>query len=200
MSGETVVVISYGMGGDAIDKPASGGYGEDYLKARVQKLPGTDTLRSVYNWYQTQQIVDDIRAVKRANPKAKIAIGGDSLGDNELGDIVAALAEIGIEVDLIFGFQGSEWGKHTKITANVKRALIIFNPVGIETGWLGAYALPLVEPPVVAEGEDLYDGKWRTGNGGKTQVRYVPIQAPHPDDWGDAQNIAFQEIEQLAKA
>jgi hypothetical protein len=198
MSG-TFVLISYGMGGDWIDKAASGGYGEDYLRDRCKKI-GVNTLNSVYQWSDTQRRFDDVRRIKHINPTAKIALGGDSLGDNELGDDVAALAQIGIEVDLIFGFQGSEWGKHTQITPNVKRALIIYNPNVIMTAGLGAYALPLVEPPVVATGESLYDGKWRVGNGGKTQVRYVQIEAPHPDDWGVAQDIAYHEILQLSKA
>lgn len=198
MSDSTFVLVSYGMGGDSIDRVASNGGGEDYLKARCDKLTGVNTVNSVYQWSDTQRRFDDVRRIKHLNPAAKIALGGDSLGDNELGDDVAYLEQVGIEVDLIFGFQGSEWGKHTQITANVKKALIIYNPNAIMTAGLGAYALPLVEPPVVAPGESLYDGKWRTGNGGKTQVRYVQIEAPHPDDWGVAQDLAFAEIKLLA--
>ncbi len=63
---------------------------------------------------------------------------------------------------------------------------------------LGAYPLPLDVPPVVPPGQNLYDGRWRTGNNGKTQVRYVQIEAPHPDDWGEAQDIVFAEIRRLA--
>ena len=199
MSG-TFVLISYGMGGDAIDAAASSGGGEDYLKARCKKLPNVHTVNSVYQWSDTQQRYNDVRAIKRANPSAKIVLVGDSLGDNEIGDDLAYLEQAGIEVDLVCGFQGSVWGKHTQITANCKRALIIFNPVWLETMGLGDYPLPLVKPPILKDGESLFDGKWRTGNDGKTQVRYVQIEAPHPDDWGLAQDLAFHEIAALAKA
>lgn len=193
---DTYAFVSYGMGGDAIDKAASNGGGEDYLVTRLKKI-GVKTSNSPYNWYQTQAIVDDI--LRLVPPTAKIALGGDSLGDNELGDIVQALKGHRL-VDLIFGFQGSEWGKHTSISDNVHRAIIIFNPIGIETAFLGSYALPLDIPPVVPEGQNLYDGRWYLGNNGKTWVRYVQIEAPHPDDWGEAQDIAYSAVKQLVGA
>lgn len=187
---------SYGMGGKAIDEAASSGGGEDYFVSR-QKAIGIKTLNSPYNWDQIATIAAD--ALQIVPMTARLALYGDSLGDNELGDLLAMLEAKRI-IDLICGFQGSTWGRHTSITDNCKRALIIFNPVGIETGFLGDYALPLVVPPIVAAGESLYDGKWRLGNNGKTWVRYVQIEAPHPDDWGVAQDLAFAEIKALQTA
>jgi hypothetical protein len=188
---DTYALVSYGMGGKAIDESASGGGGEDYLVARLEAI-GVKTINSPYNWYQTQTIVDDVLQVI---PKdARIALVGDSLGDNELGDILAALKGRRT-IDLIGGFQGSEWGKHTTIPGDCAKAIIIYNPNVLMTGGLGAYALPLDVPPDVPS---LYDGRWYTGNNGKTQVRYVQIEAPHPDDWGEAQDIVFSAIKQLA--
>jgi len=194
---EVCVSISYGMGGDSIDRAAASGGGEDYLAARCKKA-GINTLNSVYNWYQVQNIFNDLHAAKKRG--AKIAAVGDSLGDNELGDIVHSLKQAGTEVDFIGGFQGSEWGKHTSISDNVKRALIIYNPKCWQTFGLGCYALPLDVPPHVPAGHSLYDGKWYLGNNGKTWVRYVQIEAPHPDDWGLAQDLVFAELKQLQKA
>ncbi len=192
------VCISYGMGGKAIDWSASNGGGEDYLKDRCRKA-GMNTLNSVYNWYMTQQIVDDSLRFKRLNPTAKFGFVGDSLGDNELGDVAAALNGH-MEIDYIGGFQGSVWGKHTSIPANVKRATIIYNPCWIATGGLGDYPLPLVVPAPVEAGGVWNDGKWRLGNNGKTWVRYVQIEAPHPDDWGVAQDIVFHDLKQYVGA
>ena len=196
MSNEVIAAVSYGMGGDAIDSAASSGGGEDYFVARL-KAKKVDTLNSVYNWDQLQQIVDDVCAARRKNPAVKIVLSGDSLGDNELGDLLVAFEQAGIQIDLIAGFQGSEWGKHTSITENCKRALIIFNPNWIETMGLGDYALPLVIPPTAA---DIYDGIWHLGNNGKTWVRYVELNVPHPGDWGQAQDLAFNEIMKLQAA
>jgi hypothetical protein len=191
---EVCVAVSYGMGGDSIDRIASNGGGEDYLVSRL-KQQKINTLNSVYNWDQTQKIVEDLAVA--AKRKAKIAAVGDSLGDNELGDIVHSLKSAGIAVDFIGGFQGSEWGKHTSISDNVKRALIIYNPIPWETFGLGCFPLPLDAPPAIPVGQSLYDGAWRLGNNGKTWVRYVQIKALHPDDWGMAQDIVFAELKQL---
>lgn len=192
------VCISYGMGGKAIDWAASNGGGEDYLKARCNKVK-INTLNSVYNWYMLQQIVDDLRKAKRANPSCKVGLVGDSLGDNELGDLCADLEGV-MEIDYIGGFQGSVWGKHTYITPNCKRATIIYNPCWIATGGLGDFPLPLVTPAPVEAGGVWNDGKWRLGNNGKTWVRYVQIEAPHPDDWGVAQDLVFADLKQYVGA
>ncbi len=193
---EVYAIGSYGMGGKAIDEAASSGGGEDYLVGRLKSV-GIKTINSPYNWYQTATIVAD--ATQIVPITAKLALFGDSLGDNELGDILAELEGKRV-ADLIVGFQGSEWGRHTTIPDNCKKAVIIYNPDAFETAGLGAYPLPLDVPPIVPEGQSLYDGTWRTGNNGKTLVRYVQIQAPHPDDWGMAQDIGFSEIKQLAAA
>jgi|GEM_PF-3008312 hypothetical protein len=190
----THVAISFGLGGSAVDDAISGGYGENYLVRRCRALPNADVMNSPYEWSDAQKIYDDIM---RHPPTDRFALVGDSLGDNELGDILAALKGRRT-VDLIGGFQGSEWGKHTTIPDNCRKAILIFNPIWFETMGLGAYPLPLDVPPVVPPGQNLYDGRWRTGNNGKTQVRYVQIEAPHPDDWGEAQDIVFAEIRRLA--
>jgi hypothetical protein len=183
------MLSSYGMGGDSVDRAASGGQGEDYLVSRVKAI-GVKTLNSPYQWSQVATIVDDVEQIVPAVDHT--ALVGDSLGDNELGDILDDLGSRAI--DLIGGFQGSEWGKHTTIPANCKNAIIIYNPNVLETVGLGAYPLPLDVPPVVP---NLYDGNWYLGNNGQTKVKYIQIYAAHPDDWGAAQDIVFTAIQQL---
>jgi hypothetical protein len=185
--------VSYGMGGDAVDRAASDGGGEDYLVSRL-KAKGIDTLGSVYEWSDTQARFDALRKLPVSTKKF---IVGDSLGDNVIGEDVHALQQEGVVVDFIGGFQGSEWGEHTTISDNVRYAVIVYNPNVFETAGLGAYPLPLDVPPVVPEGRDLYDGHWYLGNNGKTWIRYVQIAAPHPDDWGLAQNIVYDDIIKL---
>jgi hypothetical protein len=185
--------ISYGMGGDSIDRMASNGGGEDYLMARL-KAKGINTLGSVYQWSDTQLRFDALRKLPATTKKFGV---GDSLGDNELGDDVQALKEVGVVMDFIGGFQGSEWGKHTSISDNVRYACLIYNPNVFETAALGAFPLPLDVPPTDIPSGNLYDGGWYLGNNGKTWVRYVQIEAPHPDDWGLAQDIVYDDIIKL---
>ncbi len=99
----THVAISFGLGGSAVDDAISGGYGENYLVRRCRALPNADVMNSPYEWSDAQKIYDDIM---RHPPTDRFALVGDSLGDNELGDILAALKGRRT-VDLIGGFQGS---------------------------------------------------------------------------------------------
>jgi len=195
---EVDLTVSFGMGGSSVDDAASGGYGENYLVRRCHAVPHINVMRSPYTWDAAQARFDDIRAAKKKNPSARIAMVGDSLGDNALGSDLKNLESAGIGVDFIGGFQGSVWGQHTSVGVNCKRAMLIFNPYFWQTAGLGDFPLPLVYPPDVKKGESLYDGKWRLGNRGQTWVRYVQIEAPHPDDWGLAQDIIFAELKQLA--
>jgi hypothetical protein len=190
------VTISFGLGGSVVDDSASGGYGENYLIKRLRAVPNTDVMSSPYVWSAGQSRFDDIMRFPKTD---KIAMVGDSLGDNALGSDLHNL-EGKRAVDFIGGFQGSVWGQHTSVSSNCRRALLVFNPVWWQTAGLGDYPLPLDSPPTVADGESLDDGKWRLGNNGNTWVRYVQIEAPHPDDWGLAQDIIFSEIKQLAGA
>jgi hypothetical protein len=187
------VTVSFGLGGSGVDDAASGGYGENYLVKRLRATKGVDVMRSPYTWDAAQDRYDDILKFPRAD---KVALVGDSLGDNALGSDLENL-EGKRDVDFIGGFQGSVWGQHTSVSDNCKRAILIFNPVWFQTAGLGDYPLPLDVPPVVTVGS-LYDGRWRLGNNGKTWVRYVQIEAPHPDDWGLAQDIIYNELKTLA--
>jgi hypothetical protein len=185
--------VSYGMGGDAIDKAASSGGGEDYLVSRL-KAKGIDTLGSVYQWSDTQARFNAFMSVPKTDPIFDV---GDSLGDNVLGEDAAALKQAGRTLDFLGGFQGSEWGEHTSISDNVRYAVLIYNPNALMTAGLGAYPLPLDVPPTNIASGNLYDGGWYLGNNGKTWVRYVQIEAAHPDDWGLAQDIVYDDIIKL---
>lgn len=165
------VWASYGLGGTTFD-PLSG---ERQLVARC-KAAGFDVRGSPYQWNDIQAIVDDIL---RTPEDIKKAVGGDSLGANEAPAIAAALAGKR-DIDLLFGFQRSQYGVQVDITPNVIKAVNVYNPVWIETLGLG-------------------DDPWtRAAGNTRTILRTIPLEVAHPDDWGQAQDIAFSYIKALA--
>src|SRR5580704_818193 len=120
--------VSFGLGGAAID-PVTG---ESALVARLKAI-GVDTRQSPYAWSDIQAIADDILATPEG---VKIAVGGDSLGANEAPAIAQAVrAKKGL--DLLFGFQRSQYGVQVAVPRNVIKAVNVFNPVWIETAGLG---------------------------------------------------------------
>ncbi len=162
--------ISFGLGGAALDPSA----GETRLVCRL-KATGVDTADSPYSWSDIQAIVERCLALPK---EAKLSIGGDSLGDNEALQI-ANILNGSRDIDLLFGFQRSEYGVQFNVPANVIKAVEIYNPVWIETAGLGD------DPWVLAPGNR------------RTILRNIPIEAAHPDDFGVAQDIVFSYIKSL---
>lgn len=161
--------ISYGLGGAGVEWWANG------LRLFTQrcKAIGIDTMGSPYNWNDVEAIVSEI---KQAEPDAKIAVGGASLGDNEAPDIAGRVKR---PINYLFGFQCSMYGVDVGVTPNVMYADNIYNPSWIETLGLGYR-------------------QWHKAQGnGVTVLRNIPIHAPHPDDWGAAQDIIFAQVHRL---
>lgn len=162
--------ISFGLYGAAMD-PASG---EVQLVARCKAI-GVNVMGSPYQWSDIQLIVDQIMGLSLG---VKIAVGGDSLGANEAPAIAQALVGKR-DIDLLFGFQRSEYGVQVPVPHNVIKAINVYNPIWIETGGLG-------------------DDPWTLAPGNtRTKLITTPIEAAHPDDFGVAQDIVFNQIKAL---
>jgi len=165
--------VSFGLGGAVFD-PATG---EAMLVQRLKAI-GVDTRGSPYAWSDFNTIIADILATPDS---IKIAAGGDSLGANEAPAIAQAVRQKK-GIDVLFGFQRSEYGVQVAIPANVIKAVNVYDPIWLETGGLG-------------------DDPWTLEDGNKrTVLRTIPIEAAHPDDFGVAQDIVFTYIKQLAGA
>lgn len=160
--------ISYGMGGVAFDPPA----GERQLVSRLKAIK-VNTHKSPYEWSDINNIALEVGKIPIIE---KIIVGGDSLGANEAPHIAKLVKR---NIDLLFGFQPSQWGEHVQIPSNVKDAWCIYNPAWAETMGLGNYPWSL-EP----------------GNH-TTRLHLIPIHMPHPGDWGVAQDIIYKAIKQL---
>lgn len=165
--------VSYGMGGAALDPAA----GEAYLVRRLKAI-GVETMDSPYQWSDTQKIYD---AMMKIPADAKHAGGGDSLGANEAPAIAGYLSKL--KIDYLFGFQRSIWGgEQCGVPKNVVTATSIYNP-----GLLGAIV-------TVGMGSD----PWTLAPGNTTtRLENIPISAPHPDDFGIAQDIVFNRLRHL---
>ena len=162
--------VSFGLGGAVID-PASG---EALLIQRLKAI-GVDTRDSPYAWDDFNEIIADILATPH---DVKIAVGGDSLGANEAPAIAQAVRQKK-GIDLLFGFQRSEYGVQVVVPANVIKAVNVYNPIWIATVGLG-------------------DDPWTLEAGNtRTVIRSIPIEAAHPGDFGVAQDIVFTYIKQL---
>lgn len=163
--------ISYGLGGSLWDPPS----GERQLVTRCKAI-GINVMSSPYYWDDFDQVISEILA----SPKdAKIIVGGDSLGANEAPAIAKSLT-YSRHIDLLFGFQSSEYGVQVDIPPNVLKAVCVYNPIWLETIGLG-------------------DDPWRLAAGNKTTklIPPIPIEAAHPDDFGIAQDIIFNYIKQV---
>ena len=166
--------VSFGMGGANLDPT----YGERYLVERLKAI-GVDTLGSPYNWNNVQAIYDAVLKIPVGNI---ICGGGDSLGANEAPAIAAYLNGKRI-IDYLFGFQRSTWGgEQCGVPANVIAADSIYNPGAI--GFLRTLGMGS-DPWTLAAGNT------------KTKLRNIAINAPHPDDFGTAQDIIFAKIHAL---
>jgi hypothetical protein len=165
--------ISFAMGGAVLD-PATG----EVLLIQRLKAIGVDTRNSPYAWNAINEIIADILATP---DDIKIAVGGDSLGANEAPAIAQAVRQKK-GIDLLFGFQRSEYGTQVVVPANVIKAVNVYNPIWIATVGLG-------------------DDPWTLEDGNtRTVIRSIPIEAAHPGDFGVAQDIVYTYIKQLIGA
>jgi hypothetical protein len=164
-----VALLSYGMGGKLVEWWPSG------LRQLVLRLRaiGFDTFDSPYNWYQVNQLDAIIDRVPMGVP---IVIGGSSLGDNEANDVARRTKR---KIDYQIGFQDSTYGIQIGVPANVVAADNFYNP-----SWWATFGLGY--------------GKWARAPGNNvTVLRNIPLNQPHPDDWGVAQDIAFSHCHKL---
>lgn len=165
-----IVYISYGLGGASIELWNTG------LRQLITrcKAAGFDTRNSPYEWNQYNVIIDDINSHTPAD--APIAAGGASLGDDYATAIGARARR---KIAYLFGFQDSTWAPTLPVTGNVLVADNIYNPSWWQTWGFGS-------------------GQWTLAAGNTvTKLRNIPIYAPHPDDWGVAQDIVFAQIHKL---
>jgi hypothetical protein len=164
--------ISFGMLGHFADPPA----GLQRLTLRCRGI-GIDTRRSPYHWFDVNEISVDIVNLKNSIPQAKIIVGGASLGDNEAVEIANILNAKKIDIDLLFGFQRSKFGRQFNVPSNVLEGVEIHDPV-----WL----------------EDVFgDDPWTLAPGNKrTKLYNVPIKGyMHPGDFAVPQDIVLRYIE-----
>jgi hypothetical protein len=165
-----VIFISYGMGGAAIE---TWGTGLRLLIERCKAI-GLDTAQSPYHWSDVNTIVE---AIGRVPSELPIGVGGSSLGDDEAPDIASRVRR---QIKFLFGFQDSSYGVNVGVPDNVEFASNIWNPSWLETFGLGSRKWWRVHP----RADDQQTGR----------LRNIPIHAPHPDDWGVAQDIIFSQI------
>jgi hypothetical protein len=164
--------ISFGMLGQFADPPA----GLQRLTLRCRGI-GIDTRHSPYQWFDVNQIAADIVTLKNSIPTAKIIAGGASLGDNEAVEIANILNAKKINIDLLFGFQRSKFGRQFLVPSNVVEAVEIHDPNFLE---------------------DIFgDDPWVLAPGNKrTKLYNVPIKGyMHPGDFAVPQDIVFRYVE-----
>jgi hypothetical protein len=171
-----VVLLSYGMGGAAIETWSTG---LRLLTSRC-KADGLETFASPYNWSQVNELDAIISRVPVGIP---IAVGGSSLGDDNAPVVASRTKRI---IRYLFGFQDSMYGVSVKVPDNVQFADNIYNPSWIQTFGLGYRQWTRTTP----RSDDQKTGR----------LRNIPIYAPHPDDWGVAQDVVFSRIHALIAA
>jgi hypothetical protein len=162
----------YGLGGSALD-PVGG------LATLARKIAalGINT-PPPYDEGNIQAVAD---AIKKTPAPTLLAVGGDSCGANRSPWVAAATYPR--KIDYMFCIQASQYCNDgcPPIGDNVAEVCVFYSDLASTLG-LGTFKPPLATPPVVGAGEDLYDGKIRVGNNGKTRVRYLYVSAAHPDD------------------
>lgn len=120
--------MMYGQGGKGVDVLLNGGQsGIDRLAKRTRLLH-SEIVCDVFEHSQTQAIFDRIRALP---PNVGVVIGGTSLGANNSPVVAASLTRL---VDFMFGIQPSVYGAKQKVTANVKRTNVWYQPWGFAIG------------------------------------------------------------------
>ena len=149
------------------------------------KSYGIDTRTSPYNWYDNMKIAWEIQGIKAKNPKARIAVLGESYGDNAVLAICNMLVwGFGqpVTVDLACGFQRStKGGVQFKVPPNVVKAIEIYDS-NIVTDKYGA------DPWALAPGNTV------------TQLQNIDIDAEHPGDFGQGRDIVMAAVKIFSEA
>lgn len=140
--------------------------GERYLYERLEATKKFTC--QLFHWRDRQAIYEFLKSADFR------AIIGDSMGAS-WGPVYAGdLAPT--EVDYVAGFQPSIYAMPTTtVPTNVQTAHCIRDPYWIDTAGLG-YA------------------NWVAADPKRTRLEITEIRAAHPDDYGEAQNIVFDEI------
>jgi|SRR6478672_13202270 len=173
MTDNVYMWASFGQFGQAAD-PVTG---IRQLVARAKAI-GVNVMHSPYQWFDANTIAAEVEQIKKNDPASKIIVGGASLGDNEAVEI-ANLLKGKCDIDLLFGFQRSRFGRQFQLPANVVKAIEIHDP-NILTDPFG-------------------DDPWvRAAGNTRTDLRNIPIDALHPGDFGPGQDIVFNAIKVLA--
>src|ERR1700677_1328455 len=120
-------------------------------------------------------------AVRQVPITTKLIFGGESCGCTRIIQLAKDIHPR--TVDYMFCIQPSYWCQAgaVPIGDNVKEVVVFYSSWSLTWG-LGVYKPPLEIPPTAITGENIYDGKIRTGNGGKTTIRYCYVPDLHPAD------------------
>jgi hypothetical protein len=174
MSDNVYLWASFGQLGQVAD-PVTG---IRQLVARAKAI-GVNVMESPYQWFDANKIAAEVVQIKKKDLDGKIIVGGASLGDNEAVEI-ANLLNGKCDIDLLFGFQRSRFGRQFQVPANVLKALEIHDP--------NILSDPFGDDPWV-----------RAAGNQRTLLRNIAIDALHPGDFGPGQDIVFNAIKVLAQ-
>lgn len=167
----STLVYTLGMGGYIFDP---GGANEIVAMAKKAGFHAPPPFQ--------QSNIEVVRAYIKALPAdEQIFYAGDSCGANKAAWVAAAVYPR--KIAGMYLIQPSFYcnAGEPSIPDNVEEVIVWYGSWAMTFG-LGVYKPPLRLPPVLKQGEDLYDGQWHTGNNGKTRIRYIYRNWWHPDD------------------
>jgi hypothetical protein len=137
-------------------------------------------------------VYDSVKALPVAR---KLIMAGDSCGCTRIIQIAKDVHPR--VIDAMYCIQPSFYCQagSVPVSDNVRNLTVFYSNWALTWG-LGVYKPPLEIPPTVEGGGSLYDGQWRTGNGGKTKARYLYVPDLHPadDDRYGVQDPMFSDI------
>lgn len=163
------IVLFYGAGGSAIEWWANG---ERLLQQRF-KTAGAECI--LLNWDQRQEAYNFMFGFY-----GKKAYLGDSLGAGSAGQYPGDLK---VPVDFAGGFQPSDDDARTThvngelvqiVAPNIIHAHALYDPVWLDTMGLG-------------------QTEYAKAEGAKTIVMNTAQRGAHPNDWGSAQDLLFNQ-------
>jgi len=171
-------IAIYGLGGNMLD-PAGG---EATINAKAAAR-GLTVHSQPYAYTDTQAMVDEINAYRKAEPGKPLFIAGDSCGANVIPYIIAKTPNA--TYDLAAMIQASmycnnspEGGQYPLIKKNCSRALVYYSSFAL-TGGLGCFQ---PQPETVPSKPQIVANGWHVVNGGSTLYQAIYRPAPHPDD------------------
>lgn len=172
MTGPKILCVVYGWGGSIFD-PADG----EVEMLALGKAAGFIVPDTPFQYDDANGIANFL-----SQGAAFRALVGDSFGADYEANYADSVHRL--KIDIGVGFQPSMYANDVRngvitIPTNIKLAHCFRNPVWIETLGLG-YARYVAADPKM------------------TVVMETDIQAPHPDDDGIAQQLAFAQIKHLA--